>query len=93
MDKKHIGGQPSPDDTSKIGSKPGLLHTAAEKIFAAFGLMLLLTIPLFIIGKDHVAGDRFLGVQICEPDRFKLNEITCFLKTQSSFLFYIKRAE
>ena len=45
MERKYIGVQPSADDTSKTGSRPGLLHTAAEKIFTAFGLMLLLSIP------------------------------------------------
>ena len=66
MDKKHIEGQPSPDDTSKIGSKPGLLHTVAEKILTAFGLMLLLSIPFFIIGKT-LGADRSFELFLCLP--------------------------
>ena len=66
MDKKHIGGQPSADDTSKIGSKPGLLHTAEEKMLTAFGLMLLLSIPLFIIGKA-LGADRPFELFLCLP--------------------------
>ena len=83
MDKKHIGGQPSPDDTSKIGSKPGLLHTVAEKIFAAFGLMLLLTIPLFIIGKA-LGADRPFELFLCLP--FSLSVVlVCLLFPFSDF--------
>ena len=66
MDKKCIGGQPSADGTSKIGSKPGLLHTVAEKIFTAFGLMLLLSIPLFILGKA-LGADRSFELFLCLP--------------------------
>ena len=30
MERKYIGVQPSADDTSKIGSRPGLLHTGKD---------------------------------------------------------------
>ena len=50
MEKKYIRWQPSADDPSKLGSKPSLLHTVVEKMLTAFGLMLFLSIPLFIIG-------------------------------------------
>ena len=83
MDKKHIGEQPLPDDTSKIGSKPGLLHTVAEKVFAAFGLMLLLTIPLFIIGKA-LGADRPFELFLCLP--FPLSVVlVCLLFPFSDF--------
>ena len=45
MDKKYIEGQPSAETPSKFETKPSLLHTVAEKILTAFGLMLLL--PFF----------------------------------------------
>ena len=53
MDKKYIGRQPSADNPPKIGSKPGLLHTVAEKIFTAFGLTMFLSIPLFTLISSH----------------------------------------
>ena len=66
MEKKYIGGQTSADDPSRIGSKPGLLHTVAEKIFTAFGLTMLLSIPLFIIGKA-LGADRPFELFLCLP--------------------------
>ena len=82
MDKKYIR-QPSADDTSKIGSKPGLLHTIAEKIFTAFGMMLLLSIPLFIIGKA-LGADRPFELLLCLP--FPLSVVpVCLLFPFSDF--------
>ena len=66
MDKKYIGGQSSADDTSRIGSRSGLLHTVAEKIFTAFGLMLLPSIPLFIVGRA-LGADRPFELFLCLP--------------------------
>ena len=66
MDKKYIGGQPSAETPSKFETKPSLLHTVAEKILTAFGLMLLLSIPLFIIGKA-LGADRPFELFLCLP--------------------------
>lgn len=67
MDKKYIEGQkPSAETTSKIDTKPSLLHTVAEKMLTAFGLMLLLSIPLYFIGKA-LGADRPFEIFLCLP--------------------------
>ena len=91
MDNKYIEGQPSTDDTSKIGSKPTLLHAAAEKIFTAFGLMLFLSIPLFILGKA-LGADQLFELFLCLP--FPLSVVlVCLLFPFSDFAKDVAREQ
>ena len=66
-DKKYIGGQkPSTEILSKNDTKLSLMHTVAEKIFTVFGLLMFLSIPLFIIGKA-LGADQFFELFLCLP--------------------------
>ena len=105
MDKKYIGGQPPAETPSKFETKPSLLHTVAEKILTAFGLMLLLSIPLFIIGKA-LGADRPFELFLCLPFAFsdlargaakkkgyarvpKVTFAACFVTALLAFLFLL----
>ena len=65
MDKQvAIGQKCLEDDRPRSSSKQSLLHTVAEKMLTAFGLMQLLSIALFIIG-NVLGADRSLSIFLC----------------------------
>ena len=84
MDKKYIEGQPSAETPSKFETKPSLLHTVAEKILTAFGLMLLLSIPLFIkLARLSAQTDRS-NFSCAYHSLFRLCSFVCFFRFRIS---------
>lgn len=71
MEKKYIKGQPLAKNPSSVEAKQSLLHYALEKILTTFGLMMFLSIPLFIIGRILKADQPF-ELFLCLPFAFSV---------------------
>ena len=82
MDKKYIEGQPSADDTSKIGSKPGLLHT----VYVCHSLFRLYPFACFshfrIFAKDAAREKGYARIP-------KVTFAACFVTALLAFLFLL----